>query len=174
MDHYQARPNWTTTRKNWLPSSTMGWILIPTLSGEMVEKILKTLIRQTLIQTSGLRLWRMLGSNEQSWLSNTTTVLWFIHLNTQTIRWLQVHGKTVRETFSKKSLNQQRNMTWIWVFTYHHGMPITLNIMFQLKKSTMNTTLTNSRKSLVILNTEIRVNLSKCGWMVRVVAELKK
>ena len=174
MDHCQVRLNWTTTRKNWPPSSTMEWIPTLTLNGGTVEKILKTLTQLILIQTSGLRLWRMLGSNEQLWLSNTTTVLWFIHLNIQTIRWLQVHGKMVRVTFSKKSLNQRLSMTWIWVFTYHHGMLITLNIMFQLKKSITNTISTNSRKSLAILNTEIRVNLSKCGWMVRVVAELKK
>ena len=34
----------------------------------MVEKILSTSIQQILIQISGLRLWRMLDSNEQSWL----------------------------------------------------------------------------------------------------------
>ena len=49
-----------------------------------------------------------------------------------------------------------------------------LNIMFQLKKSITNTISTNSRKSLAILNTETMVNSSKYGWMVRVVAELKK
>ena len=85
MDLFQARPNSITTRKNWQPSSTTEWTLIPILNGEMGKKTLDTSIQPTWIQTNGFALWRKRASNEPLWLLNTTTDSLLTHLSTPTI-----------------------------------------------------------------------------------------
>ena len=85
MDLFQARLNSITTRKNWQPSSTTEWTLIPILNGEMGKKTLDTSIQPTWILTSGFALWRKRASNELLWLLNITTDSLLTLLSTPTI-----------------------------------------------------------------------------------------